>query len=71
MRIEFIKSNFNNDKFRSCEIKENCYSCDGCGWNFPAHKLEVHHKHYHKLFGHETREDVMVLCSECHKNMIK
>lgn len=67
LRNRFIDSNYDTDRFASCDNPENCYRCDCCGWNFPKSEIQVHHKHYHKAFGKETRKDVMVLCKQCHE----
>lgn len=71
MRSDFIESNYNLDLERSNENYELCYRCDGCGWNFYKRDMEVHHKHYHKPFGQETREDVLILCKGCHEKYDK
>jgi len=69
MRLEFIEGNHNTDTDRSCDNPLFCYMCDCCGWNWSKEEIEVHHKHYHKPFGQETREDVLVVCKDCHPKM--
>ena len=44
-------------KWREAEGK-----CEICG---ATENLQCHHKHYRTL-GHETREDVQVVCYKCH-----
>lgn len=44
-------------KRRKCEI---CFAT--------RKKLCVHHRHY-KTLGHERKEDVLVLCDECHGDL--
>lgn len=44
-------------------VAERCERCDA--WKFP-HELHVHHRHYNTL-GHESLDDVEVLCVECHQ----
>lgn len=69
MRLEFIEGNHNTDPDRSCDNPLFCYTCDHCGWNWPTEDMQVHHKHYHKPFGKETRKDVLVVCKDCHQKM--
>ena len=38
------------------------YECELCGGKT---KLQVHHKNYNNIFN-EEKEDVIVLCRECH-----
>lgn len=71
MRLVFIEGNYNIDSDRACENPLFCYRCDCCGWNWPKEEMEVHHKHYHRPFGQETREDVLVVCKYCHPKMDK
>ena len=42
------------------------YKCQRCGRQGSVSTLHVHHKTYERL-GNELPQDVMVLCSECHK----
>ncbi len=46
------------------------YTCEECGYPFVPHRtarqFEVHHKTYERL-GNERREDLVVLCSDCHE----
>lgn len=44
---------------------EHKYKCDCCQKLWPRTEMEVHHKHYGTL-GNENREDVLVLCQDCH-----
>lgn len=71
IRLKFIDGNYNTDQNRSCENQLFCYMCDCCGWNWPKEEIEVHHKHYHKPFGQETRKNVLVVCKACHLKMDK
>lgn len=41
-----------------------CYICDG----FKRKGLQIHHVNP-KAYGHEKREDVVVLCPACHKEL--
>jgi len=45
-------------------LKKANYTCQSCGKKHT--KLEVHHKTYQRL-GNEKDEDLIVLCSTCHK----
>jgi hypothetical protein len=46
-------------------IAETGGSCEACGY-LGRNRLHLHHKHYRTL-GRETRRDVQLLCSWCHK----
>ena len=41
------------------------YMCESCKRKFPRTEMEVHHRHYSTV-GNESREDVLVLCQDCH-----
>ena len=47
---------------KSKEWREAEGKCEICG---ATENLQCHHKHY-KTLGHETREDVQVVCYKCH-----
>lgn len=45
------------------------WTCENCGWRYEAddlRKLHAHHLHYRNLYK-ERRQDIRVLCSDCHK----
>lgn len=65
-RHGFIEGNRNDNEERSCGDLSRCYLCDYCGWNWRIDEMEVHHSHYHFIFGREDRKDVMVVCQGCH-----
>lgn len=44
-------------------LEDSNYECEECGED----AKEVHHKHYNSI-GNEERDDVEVLCSDCHEN---
>ena len=44
-------------------LEEENYECEECG----EKATQVHHLNYNSL-GEEEREDVEVLCKECHEN---
>ena len=50
-------------KKKSINWRNETKYCEKCG---SRNKLTCHHKNYKNL-GHETRNDIMVLCWGCHK----
>ena len=44
--------------------RSNGCICDGCGKVFKENKLEIHHKNHNE--GDNRRENLLVLCSDCH-----
>lgn len=50
-------------------IEQKGLRCENCGREFPRWKLELHHRHYNMEFGTETKEDLILLCEECHESM--
>lgn len=44
------------------QVGERCQRCGCSKW---TRKLEVHHLHYNS-FGHESLDDLAVMCSACH-----
>lgn len=45
------------------------WTCEKCGRRYESgelHKLHAHHLHYRTLYK-ERRQDIQVLCSDCHK----
>ena len=44
-------------------LEDAGYCCERCG----EYANVVHHKHYNSI-GNEERDDVEVLCKECHDN---
>jgi len=49
-------------KTRFLDWKDRCELCGA------RENLEAHHKHYF-TFGFERREDIMILCHECHMEL--
>jgi len=57
-----------NDLWRATRmnaIRRAGYACEKCG--SPV-RLKVHHLNYQNL-GNEKKEDIMVLCESCHKEI--
>lgn len=42
------------------------FRCERCGGEFPPEGINVHHKHYARLYGAELAGDVEILCLPCH-----
>lgn len=51
------------DAFKQVAKEDRDWCCERCGM-FTL-RLDVHHLHYFS-FGHETLDDVQVLCRSCH-----
>jgi len=66
MRSKFINNNNTTEPGGLFDNPISCYRCDNCGLNWPKEMMEVHHTHYRKPFGEETRDDVLVVCKKCH-----
>lgn len=47
------------------------YRCERCRREFPREAMNVHHKHYGRLYGAECPEDVEILCLTCHREADK
>lgn len=65
IRERALEKSYNADAPAS-EIYGN-YRCQKCQWYFKKDQLEVHHRHYQTL-GNEQLDDLMVLCTRCHKH---
>ncbi len=50
---------------RLARLEVSGYKCENCGISKFSARLEVHHKSYDN-FGHESIEELIVLCPECH-----
>lgn len=53
-------------KFRQDILKFRAYRCQDCLTLGSSYTLQVHHLHYDTL-GHESPDDVLLLCSTCHE----
>jgi len=42
------------------------FRCERCGCEYPPEGINVHHKHYARLYGAELAGDVEILCPPCH-----
>lgn len=49
---------------RRAALSRAGYKCERCG---KKGRLDVHHKHYDSLGKEDIKEDVAVLCRNCHK----
>lgn len=58
--VKYIKSEAWISKSR--KWRKETPNCELCGSD---QRLECHHKHY-KTLGKETREDILVVCHQCH-----
>lgn len=52
-------------KVRAAALWHAGGKCQLCGQ--PHAQLEVHHNSYNRLGGQERPEDLVVLCSDCHR----
>lgn len=50
---------------RKAVLAETGGKCERCGAAKKKCQMHLHHKHY-RTVGHETREDVELLCVDCH-----
>lgn len=60
---DYLKT-YDWNETRKIVLKEANYKCQLCGAKNV--KLNVHHNTYENI-GHEYREDLVVLCDDCHK----
>jgi len=51
------------DQLRNQVLRRDSWRCQLCGTMF---KLEVHHKQSRSQSGHDSEENLITLCSECH-----
>lgn len=61
---EYIQSKEWKAKAKAAKHRAN-YHCEQCGALKPEHLLHAHHLTYKRL-GYERKEDLRVLCNECH-----
>ena len=52
---------------RKCKLRQEKYTCQRCDTRRCRKDLEIHHLNYDKPWGRETRSDLAVLCSPCHR----
>jgi len=57
-----LKSDLYND-LRSQVLRRDGWRCQSCG---TMSNLEVHHKEFRSQSGHDSEENLITLCSECH-----
>ena len=62
---DYIKTKHWQD-IRNNILLENNYTCQICNKKFSKELLNVHHLNYSNL-GKETKEDLMLLCIDCHR----
>lgn len=61
--VEYMQSKAWKEKSNAWRKEAGC--CEVCGG---TKKLQCHHKHY-QTFKNERREDIMVVCTQCHANI--
>lgn len=54
--------------FREYALEAADYLCKFCERSPPEVTLQVHHLHYATL-GHESLDDVLVVCRDCHQRI--
>lgn len=50
-------------------IMEKGLVCEECGNETENHKLNLHHSNYDQELGTEIKEDLILLCVDCHNRM--
>jgi 5-methylcytosine-specific restriction endonuclease McrA len=52
------------DQLRQRVLERDGWRCQACG---AMTNLEVHHAEFRSQQGHDTEDNLVTLCSECHK----
>ena len=59
---EYMKS-YKYQRKRKARLKMDNYECQQCGSQI---HLNCHHKSYHRLGKEDIKEDLIIVCQECH-----
>ncbi len=51
------------ESLRQQVLRRDCWRCQSCG---TMANLEVHHKEFRSHAGHDSEENLITVCSECH-----
>jgi 5-methylcytosine-specific restriction endonuclease McrA len=54
------------ENLRQQVLRRDGWRCQSCG---TMSNLEVHHRQFRSHSGHDSEENLMTLCSVCHRNV--
>jgi 5-methylcytosine-specific restriction endonuclease McrA len=54
------------ESLRQRVLRRDGWRCQSCG---TMSNLEVHHRQFRSHSGHDSEENLMTLCAECHRNV--